>query len=538
MRTTTRSTAILLLLVAATAACGTSAAQTGDAQPTTGGALTFATAVEPDCLDPAVSARDVTGVINRNIFDSLVRQAPDGSFHPWLAERWETAPDGRAYTFHLRSGVRFHDGTTLDAAAVKATLDHAVDPATESRFAAGLLAAYRSAEVTDASTVTVRLSRPDAALLQTLSTPYLGIQSPRSLRENKDGLCEQPIGSGPFRFVRWEKKVGIDLSRYPDYAWSPSGATHQGPARLDTLRITFVAEDSVRLGSLTSGQVQVSDVPASKARTVQGSAHLLKTEVPGAPYTIFLNSSRDAILADIRVRQALRRAVDLDQLVKSIYFGQNQRAWSPLTPATPLYDDSTRDAFTFDQAEANRLLDEAGWTQRDSAGYRLKDGRRLTLRWPHTAAMERDQRNLIGQGLQSQAKQVGIEIQYTLVDQGTIGDLIGKRALDLFDVSFTRSDPDILRYFFGTKSTLAEGGGNIFGLDIPELDKLLTDGVSTLDPAQRQRIYSDAQRYVVENAVSLPVYVPTSLLGVARHVHGVEFGANATPLFAGAWIAG
>ena len=150
--------------------------------------------------------------------------------------------------------------------------------------------------------------------------------------------------------------------------------------------------------------------------------------------------------------------------------------------------------------------------------------------------MERDQRGLIGQGVQAQARQVGFEIQYTQVDQGTIGELIGKRALDLFDVSFTRPEPDILRYFFGTDSTL-EKGGDIFGLDIPGLDKLLTGGVSTLDQAERTRLYAEAQRYVVDNAISLPVYVPTSLVGVARQVHGIEFGAGAYPLFYGAWIA-
>ncbi|WP_158224200.1 ABC transporter substrate-binding protein [Micromonospora wenchangensis] len=526
------------LLVVGLTACGTDSGGGTASQPTTGGALTYATPVEPDCLDPAVSARDVTALVDRNIFDSLVQQKPDGSFQPWLAERWETAADGRSYTFHLRTGVRFHDGTPLDAGAVKATLDHAVDPATESRYAAGLIAGYQGTEVVDPHTAVVRLDRPNASFLQALSAPYLGIQSPRALQGDPAGRCDKPVGSGPYRFVKWEKKVGVELSRNPDYAWPPKDAGHTGPARLDSLKITFVPEDTVRVGALTSGQVQaVASVPPGRAKTLGGTVQVLRAESPGAPYTIYFNSAPGTVLADVRVRQALRRAVDLDQLVKAVYFGQYQRAWSPLTPATPFYDDATKGAFTFDQAEANRLLDEAGWTTRDGAGYRVRDGRRLTLRWPHTADMERDQRGLIGQGVQAQARQVGIEIQYTQVDQGTIGELIGKRALDLFDVSFTRPEPDILRYFFGTDSTLEKGGGNIFGLDIPGLDKLLTGGVSTLDQAERTRLYADAQRYVVDNAISLPVYVPTSLVGVTRDVHGIEFGAGAYPLFYDAWIA-
>lgn len=534
----TRAMLVAVPLLAVLAGCGTATSTPESERPASGGALTFATPVEPDCLDPAVSARGVTAMIDRNIFDSLIQQSPDGTFHPWLAQRWTTAPDGRSYTFHLRTDVRFHDGTPLDAAAVKATLDHAVDPKTESRYAAGLIAEYEGAEVVDSSTITVKLTRPNASFLQALSTPYLGIQSPKSLRENTAGLCEQPVGSGPFKFVKWDKKVGVELTRNDDYAWPPEGAQHSGPARLDALAFKFIAEDTVRVGALTSGQVQaISSVPPSKAKTLENTAQLLAAETPGAPYTIYFNSAPGTILSDERIRQALRRAVDFDQLVQTIYFGQYQRAWSPLTPATQFYDGSTANAFAFDQAEANRLLDEAGWTGRDSEGYRVKDGKRLTLRWPHTADMERDQRNLIGQGVQAQAKQVGIEIQYTLVDQGTIGKHIGDRSLDLFDVSFTRAEPDILRYFFGTESTLDNGGGNIFGLDIPELNKLLVQGMNTVDPAQRGKLYVDAQRYVVEHAISLPVYVPKTLLGAAREVRGIEFDANAEPLFYSAWLA-
>jgi peptide/nickel transport system substrate-binding protein len=527
---------IAVCLAGALTACSSSAGTPAGDTPTAGGTLTFATNQEPDCLDPAVSARDITALVDRNVFDSLVRQGVDGKIQPWLAEKWETTPDGVSYTFHLRQGVRFHDGTALDAAAVKATFDHAVDPKTKSKYAAGLISAYKGADVTDASTIVVKLAKPSAPFLQALSTPYLGIQSPKSLADNATGLCEQPVGSGPFKFGKWDKKVGIDLTKNPDYNWGPATAKHAGAARLDALTIKFIPEDTVRVGALTSGQVDVvSNVPPSKAKSLEPAATLLKAEAPGAPYTVYLNSAPGNILADENVRKALQRVADLDQLVQTVYFGQYQRANGPLTPATPLY--AKTDPVGFNQAEANKLLDEAGWTQRDGDGFRTKDGKRLALRWPHTADMERDQRGSIGQGIQAQAKQVGIDIQYTTVDQGAIGQIIGKHEHDLFDVSFVRADADILRYFFGTESLLAKGGGNIFGIAQPELDKLLVDGAASIDDAARGKIYADAQRYVVEHAIALPVYVPTNLVGASTKAHGIEFDPHAYPLFYDAWTS-
>ena len=223
---------------------------------------------------------------------------------------------------------------------MKATLDHAVDPATESRYAAGLIAGYQATEVVDPHTAVVRLDRPNASFLQALSAPYLGIQSPKALRGDPAGRCDKPVGSGPFSFVRWEKKVGVELSRNPDYAWPPKDAGHTGPARLDSLRITFVPEDTVRIGTLTSGQVQaVASVPPGRAKTLGGTVlKLLKAESPGPPYNHLpqpLRAGHRPWPTSGSARRCAARPRPRPAPVKAVYFGAVPARLEPVERPPP-----------------------------------------------------------------------------------------------------------------------------------------------------------------------------------------------------------
>ncbi|MFI0897264.1 ABC transporter substrate-binding protein [Streptomyces sp. NPDC020983] len=521
-----RYAAAAVLLLGTLVGCGTAQAGGG------GQVLRFATDTQPDCLDPQVSPDDITAVIDRNIFDSLVDVTSDGTVHPWLATRWKVSPDGLVYTFTLREGVTFQDGTPLDAAAVKATLDHAVAPATKSQYAVNLISGYREATVLDPHTVTVRLARPSASFLQALGTPYLGIQSPTSLRENAGKLCRHLVGSGPFRFTGWKTNRSIDMVRNDAYDWGPQGS-HAGPAYVRGLQIQFVPENSVRFGMLTSGQTDVAGgLPPAEAGTLSRASgfRLAVAQAPGGVYTAFFNSRRGP-LKDERVRLALTRAVRIDQLVKSIYFGRYQRAWSPLSPATVDYDPSLAGSWRYDPALAARLLDQAGWTGRDPQGYRTKDGRRLTLKWPYTQQLIREQRDILGQGIQAEARRAGIDIEYVKEDAGAfIKDIVAGNA-DMHAFSFERAEPDVLRYPFASDQTLTHGGGNVFGVRFPQLDGWLDEAARSGDPAVRAADYAKAQRYIVRHAVAMPLYVPQYLAGVSGRVSGLRFDAQSDPVF-------
>ncbi|MGW0574956.1 ABC transporter substrate-binding protein [Streptomyces sp. NPDC002920] len=520
------------------AACGSGGDASKSSTPVSGGGLTFATDAVVDCLDPQVSPADITAVVDRNIFDSLVSLTPDGKFHPWLADKWTLSPDGKTYTFHLKSGVTFHDGTPLTAAAVKATLDHAVDPKTKSQYAGSLMRAYAGATVVDDHTVKVKLSRPNTQFLSALSSAYLGIQSPKSLTANAGKLCEKPVGSGPFSFVSWTKNKSIVMKKYPGYKWGPTNAKHTGAAYLDTLTVSFMPENSVRVGALTSGQVNVvGHVPPANVKSLQANSSLqvLRAESPGANYNIFFNTTRGAF-KDERVRKALQRSVDLDALVKSLYFGQYQRAWSPLGPTTIDYDPATENSWAYDPALANKLLDQAGWTSRDAQGYRTKGGKRLSLQWPFTSLYVREQRDVLAEGIQADAKKVGIQLVRVNADPGTWTQDYLSGNYDLMDYSFVRAEPDILRYEFASDQLVAMGGGNLSMVKSAALDAWLNGAAASGDPTIRKQDYAKAQHYVLDHALVMPAYVPPYLLAASKKVHGLAFEAQAYPLFYDTWL--
>ncbi|MBP2707686.1 ABC transporter substrate-binding protein [Microbispora sp. RL4-1S] len=535
-----------LLVIAVVAAVLVVSARGGDdrparaagAGPVAGGTLTYAVAGTQVSLDPAVAATAVTGLIDRNVFDSLITQTGPDTFGPWLASKWEVSADGRTYTFTLRQGVTFHDGTPFTADAVKATLDHVVDPATKSAYAASLIAPYKESRVVNDHVVEVTLARPFTPFLQALSVPYLGIQSPAALA--KPVADYRPVGTGPFSFVSWEKDKRVTLRKNPGYASPPAGAAHRGAPYLDDLVFEFVGEDATRYGALTSGQAQgiagVPPVNAARLKSLPGFSFATQ-ETPGLNYNLYLNQTRGP-LRDVRVRRALSASINVDELVKNIYFGLFPAARNPLSRTTADYDAAAEGDFaSYDPQEAKRLLDEAGWTKTDENGYRVKDGKTLTLVWPYWAEGNKEQRDVLAQGVQAQAKLVGIKIERPTVDTGAFVSkyLIGG-AYDLVDVSFARPTPDVLRFAFASGNTYAKAGGNVALVKSPEIDKWVEEAAETLDPATAARDYSSVQREVLRQAYVVPLYTPVQLTAFSAKVRGVAFDAQTYPVFYDAWL--
>jgi peptide/nickel transport system substrate-binding protein len=537
----TRTALVLVALALPAGLAGCSSSSSGTTTAASGGTLRFATDQQPACLNPQVSNQDITAVVDRNVVDSLVSMAPDGKFSPWLATRWSVSPSGTTYTFTLRTGVKFSDGTPLNAAAVKDTLDYAVNPATKSQYAASLLGPFKSATAVNPTTLVIQLSAPYAPLLAALSTPFLGIQSPKSLTAPNGELCQHVTGSGPFELVSFTPNVGITLRRNPAYDWGPASAAHTGPARLASITISFVTDDSVRVGALTSGQVNVADdIPPSDASSVSGNGSLTlsRVQAPGTVYALYLNST-SGVFADQRVREAFLRAIDLNQLVSASYFGEYQRAWSLLGPTTVGYDAALAGSWPANLSLANQLLNEAGWTGRDAAGYRTKDGVPLVVRWPYATATARSDRTTLGQAIQAEEAKVGFDVQFKAEDAGTfIQQTVNDTGMDAFATSFESADPSILGYWFASDETTADGGGNVFRLDSPQLDQWLSKADATGDQQVRDQYYALAQQYIISQALAMPVYVPTDLVGAAKSVHGLAFSASGYPEFYDAWLAG
>lgn len=281
-------------------------------EPVAGGVLTVGLGSDTPVIDPSITAYSVTALVTRNVVDSLVGQAEDNSFTPWLAERWEIKNNNTEYTFHLRKDVTFSDGTKLDAAAVKYNFERILDPQTTSSYSKSLLGPIESITTPDEYTVVLHYKTPFAPLLQGLSLPYLGIQSPTYL-QNTANTSNTVVGSGPYILDSFVKGSGSKLSRRKDYHWGPGYAAHTGPAWLDKIEFKYLPESAVRLGALNSGQVQVIDAipPVNFAQVKKNSKlEVITRDNPGVPRVLYLNVTR-APFNDIRVDQALACEPDI-----------------------------------------------------------------------------------------------------------------------------------------------------------------------------------------------------------------------------------
>ncbi|WP_328395730.1 ABC transporter substrate-binding protein [Nocardia sp. NBC_00416] len=524
-------------------ACAGSGVPGEDAtEPVSGGTLTYGINDSPQCFDIHATSKDIAAEIQRNVVDSLVSEDAEHRFHPWLATGWTVADDLTSYTFTLRRDVTFTDGTRFDAAAVKANFDHIVAPATKSQYAINLLGPYTGADIVDDFTVRINFSAPFAPFLQAASTAYLGFYSPRALAVDADKLCAGgpvDVGSGPFVFTSYTKGQSAVMTRNPAYNWAPADAKHSGPAYLDSLVFRILPEDATRVGALTSGQVDIAkSIPPIQVPTVEADARLALTRAdqPGQTYSLFLNTTA-APLDDQRVRLAIQQGIDVAQNVETVYFGQYKRAWGPLSPTTPSYDQSVTDSWRYDPQAAGRLLDDAGWTQRDGDGFRTRNGQRLTLYWPALPASGvRDQRDLLDQAVQADLAKIGVEVTHPRLTAGEYNARVAEGSFQLFSVSWARAEPDLLRLFFHSASR-PPSGNNVAFLHEPQVDQWTTAGSATLDQHIRDTVYGDTQRRVLANGSVVPLYVLAALNGYRKNVHGHTFDPNGWLLFYDAWKA-
>ena len=479
-------------------------------------------------MDPQVSQLDVSGLVQRAVLDSLVFQEEDGSFTPWLAEDWEISDDSTEYTFMLRDDVTFTDGEPFDAAAVKANFDRIVDPETASKQAASMMGAdfYEGTEVVDEHTVKVTFTQPYAPFLQAASTPQLGFYSPAVLEESSDQLKaggpDITVGTGPFVLTEYTPDQEIVYTRNDDYAWGPHDS--KAPA-FETLRVEIQPEASVRAGVVKSGEADIaSNIAPNQVADLGDGITVDSVEYPGLPYSLYLNE-KYGVFADEKVRQAFARGADIDAAVEEIYFGQFPRAWSVLGSTTPGYDAALEGSWPYDQDAANALLDEAGWTERDSDGIRMKGGERLSVRWIAWTPVP-DDRAALANAIQSDLKDIGFEVKREVLEPGAYNAQYEPKTFDLTDWGFSGVDADFLRAHLHT-----DGFQNASQVSDPEIDALLEQAVATSDQDARNDLYTQLQEWNAEYTAIVPLYSPSAITAVGERVSGLSYDLYGRPLF-------
>ena len=482
-------------------------------------------------MDPHSSQLDVTAYVTRQTLDSLVYMNETGEIVPWLASSWKVSTDGKSYTFTLRSDVTFSDGTAFNASAVKANFDHIMAESTESAQASSLLGGelYVATEVIDESTVLVRFSEPFAPFLANASTAYLGMYSPAVLASSADKLKaggpNVTVGSGPFVMDELVANDHISYTRNPDYKWAPQGFKPTSKA-IKSLNIEIVPEAQVRKKSVESGELDVATgLTPNVLESASDKITVTTTASPGLPYSLFLNQT-NGVFADPHVREAFALGIDISAAVETVYFGKFDRAWSILTPTTPnSYDETLESQQKFDQAQADTLLDEAGWSKKNKDGYRTKDGKILEVTWYSWTPISEEHKNLAA-FFADDLKKIGVKLTHKVVEPADYMEAYQSGSFDITDWDFVSADADILRSHLHS-----EGYQNASHVSDEKLDVMLEKAAAATDPAARADLYKQIQQWNAKNLALLPIYSASFITAQAPSAMKVKYDLFGWPIF-------
>lgn len=493
--------------------------------PRQGGEITFGVTTDPICFNPHRSTQQNSYILIRNYIDSLVAKGTGGRFLPWLAESFTVSPDGKTYSLKLKSGIRFHDGTPLDAQAVKFNFDFVRD-AKNTNGAGELLQAVDSVQAVSPTEVKLTLRRPDSGLLESIASVRLGLISPKSLQSG-DGLCAGGpglAGTGPFVFQNYTRGQSASFVKNKEYQWAPGYAVHTGPAYLDKLTVRFLPEYAVRAGALSSGQVDVIEgVQPTDVGLFKGKPAFQFLVGPAGAQTSFTLNINYTIppATDVRVRRALRDGANIEALVKSVYQGTYRRAWSNIGPDNFFYNKGLENAWGNDTAGANRLLDEAGWTGRDAEGFRTRDGQRLTVEVGYPQPFVRDNREVLIQGLQALLrKNLGFDLRLRFITSGEWAQQLQKGTWTIYPNTYLPADAaQELQGNIGESGfirAVADKGDK-------ELFKLIDDALLSTRPEDKKKLVQDAQRRAVDQAFIVPLFSANYQLAAKANVRGLSF---------------
>ena len=464
--------ACALLVVAFLSGCG----KARDAKDA--GTVNFLIESMPISLDPRIGTDAQSEHLDALIFDSLVARDAQMNVVPDLATSWET-PDPLTYVFHLRRGVKFHDGRALTSADVKFTFDSVLSGAVASPKR-GTFPMVESVEAPDEYTVVFHLREPFSSFLWNLTRPGIGIVPAGSGKEE----ARSPVGTGPFRVVSVAQDEEIVLEGNPDY--------FGGAPKIERVRFRIVPEAIVRALELRKGSADIGGVNSLTPDMVLAltkTPELIAEEQPGTQFAYIALNFDDPILAHREVRQALSYATDRATLIRYLLRGQARPASSLLPPNHWAYEPSVR-RYDYDPAQAEKLLDAAGYA-RGADGVRIH----LTLK-----TSTEESTRLLGQALVDQWSKVGVALQVRPLENATFQSDIGRGSFQLYTLRWigANNDPDIFRYVFSSKR-MPPDGANRGHYRNPALDALIDQQRVEVDTEKRKAILSQIQKIVAED---------------------------------------
>jgi len=465
--------------------------------------LTIALSAPVTSLDPHNYRSGLDSLADDQLYDTLVSRDSEMTLQPRLAESWENVSP-TVWRFRLRKGVRFHDGTTFTADAVKINFERLIDPDKPTR-GGFYLAALDSVRVIDDHTVELITKVPTPAFLNYLGRSSVSIISPAALEEYGDDIALNPVGTGPFRFLEWIPGTQLVLARNETY--------FLGAPELDKVVFKPIPEDAARVMALLSGDVDVIQFPPIEyiAALSKDPAFTVLSEVGMRVVGIWFNVERYPF-TDILVRKALNHAVNKDVIVSELLAGVATKATGVLPPG--VWGMLPYDPYPYDPDKARELLAQAGWSDTDGDGIVDKDGQpfRVALTSPIGKYYKDTD---IATVVQAQFREIGVDARVEIWEWAAYLSHLKAHEHDFqiqgWGASADADEPLRSNFYCGKP-------WNVMGYCNEQVDALLDKGLQAMDPEERLGNYQDAQRIIIDDAVWIVLYDEPKLCATQEYV--------------------
>jgi peptide/nickel transport system substrate-binding protein len=503
----TRHVAVAVALALLAGATG-APAQT----PVRGGTLRVGWIPGAKTLDPHLSVQFPERFVIYVICNTLV--AVDRGFNvvPELARAWQVSPDGKRVTFQLQPGVKFHDGTDLNAEAVKWNLERILDPQTKSPQRSQLEPAVASVSAPDPHTVVVELKKPFAPLLAALAERPGFIVSPAAVRKQGEGFGRSPVCTGPFRVTEWIADSRVTLERFADY-WE------KGKPYLDRMVFQVVPDPTVRITMVRTGEVDIAtDVDAKDVPGLAREPGLKVSELkPPARWTGLQWQVDKPPFNNKALRQAIAWAIDRTELKDVLLQGFGEPARGPVVPGLWWFNPGLRGHGT-DVEAAKRKLAEAGL----AGGFRHKFSVSNTPQWIRQTEL-----------LQAQLQRIGVTLDLELVNPADQYAQVVQKKINWTHTNWTqRADPNGLLYILYH----SKGFANTTGYANPRVDELLDRAAAMYEPERRKPLYFEAEQLIVDDAPYVFLNYTPDFAVMGRKVQSWSWVPDLVPRFRDLWL--
>ena len=482
--------------------------------PARGDAIVIGSIGEPANLIPVLASDSPSHEIAGYVYNGLLKYDKDLNLVGDLAESWDVSADGLVITFHLRKGVKWHDGKEFTSRDVLFTYRITIDPKTPTPYAEDFKQ-VKTAEAVDRYTFRVTYAKPFAPALASWGVAVLPSHLLEGADMTKSPLSRKPVGTGPYIFREWVAGQKIVLESFPGY--------FEGQANVSRYIYRIIPDNSTMYMELKAGGIDMMGLsPVQFARQTENErfkSRFNKFRYPASSYTYMGYNLRNPLFADKRVRQAITSAINKDEIVHGVLLGMGQIAKGPYKPGVWAWNPGIRD-FDYNPERAVKLLAEAGWSRKNGDGILEKDGK--PLQFTIMTNQGNDQRLKAAQIIQRRLKTVGIEVKIRVVEWASfITNFIDKRNFEVVLLGWTiGQDPDLFDVWHSSKTGPKEL--NFVGYSNAEVDRLIDEGRGTFDQETRRRCYWRIQELLAEDQPYTFLYVPDALPAVSARFRGIE----------------